>query len=158
VQTVADSAYIAYRSLKARLDDELKAPEIDPLCALLLRRIWMNGSSIGIAHLRVALALPPSTLSTALGRAEERGLIRRYPNLVDARYVDAALTHAGQLLAAGVTDVIADLEVDVHEAAGGPARYGFSRVAWMLATMDEEPDAYKPLRVELEDEENDDDD
>jgi DNA-binding MarR family transcriptional regulator len=96
--------------------------------------------------------LPPSTLSTALGRAEQRGLIRRYPNMLDARYVDAALTRAGQLVAAGVTDVIADLDVDVHEAAGGPARYGFSRVAWMLAAMDDEPGAYKPLRVEVEDE------
>jgi DNA-binding MarR family transcriptional regulator len=157
VQTVADSAYIACRSLKGRLDDELQAPEIDPLCALLLRRIWMNGSSIGIAHLRIELALPPSTLSTALGRAEERGFIRRYPNMVDARYVDAALTRAGQLVAAGVTDVIADLEVDVHEAAGGSARYGFSRVAWMLAAMDDEPGTYKPLRVEVEDGKNDED-
>jgi DNA-binding MarR family transcriptional regulator len=145
VQTVADNAYIAYRSLKGRLVNELAPPEIDPLCALLLRKIWMNGSSIGIAHLRIELALPRSTLSTALRRAEDRGLIRRYPNVVDARYVDAALTHAGQFVATSVTDVIADLEVDVHEAAGGPARYGFSRVARMLAAMEDEPDAYRPL-------------
>jgi DNA-binding MarR family transcriptional regulator len=145
VQTVADSAYIAYRSLKSRISDDLPPPEIDPLCALLLRKIWMNGSSIGIAHLRIELALPRSTLSTALHRLEERKLIRRYPNMVDARYVDAALTHAGRLVAVSVKDVIADLEVDVHEAAGGPARYGFSRVAWMLATMDDESDAYAPL-------------
>lgn len=145
MQTVADNAYIAYRSLKGRLGDELPPPEIDPLCALLLRKIWMNGSSIGIAHLRIELALPRSTLSTALRRAEDRGLIRRYPNMIDARYVDAALTHAGQLVAASVTDVIGDLEVDVHDAAGGPARYGFGRVAWMLAAMDDELDAYRPL-------------
>lgn len=145
MQTVADNAYIAYRSLKGRLGDELPPPRIDPLGALLLRKIWMNGSSIGIAHLRIELALPRSTLSTALQRMEKRGLIRRYPNMIDARYVDAALTHAGEVVAASVTDVVADLEVDVHEAAGGPARYGFGRVAWMLATMDEETDSYKPL-------------
>ena len=65
--------------------------------------------------------------------------------MVDARYIDAALTPVGRLVAADVTDVIADLEVDVHEAAGGPARYGFSRVAWMLAAMDDEPDVYRLL-------------
>ncbi len=145
MQTVADSAYIAYRSLRGRLSDELPPPEIDPLCALLLRKIWMNGSSIGIAHLRIELALPRSTLSTALRRAEDRGFIRRYPNVIDARYVDAALTHAGRLVAATVTDTIAELEVDVHEAAGGEARFGFSRVAWMLAAMNDEADAYRPL-------------
>ena len=145
MQTVADSAYIAYRSLKGRIGDELPPPKLDPLCALMLRKIWMNGSSIGIAHLRIELALPRSTLSTALHRLEGEGLIRRYPNMVDARFVDAALTRAGQLVAASVTDVIADLEVDVHEVAGGPARYGFTRVAWMLGTMDAESDAYKPL-------------
>jgi DNA-binding MarR family transcriptional regulator len=145
MQTVADNAYIAYRSLKGRISAELAAPEIDPLCALLIRKIWMNGSSIGIAHLRIELALPRSTLSTALRRAEDRGLIRRYPNFIDARYVDAALTHSGQLAATSVTDVIGELEMDVHEAAGGPARYGFNRVAWMLAVMDDEPPVYKPL-------------
>ena len=145
MQTVADSAYIAYRSLKGRISNELSPPEVDPLCALLLRKIWMNGSSVGIAHLRIELALPRSTLSTALRRLEDQKLIRRYPNFVDARYVDAALTRAGQLVAVSVTDVIGDLEVDVHEAAGGEARYGFSRVAWMLAAMDDEPDAYAPI-------------
>ncbi len=145
MQTVADSAYIAYRSLKVRIRDDLAPPEVDPLCALLLRKLWMNGASVGIAHLRIELALPPSTLSTALHRLEGQKLIRRYPNMIDARYVDAALTTAGRLVAAGVTDVIADLEVDVHEAAGGPARNGFRRVAWMLGTMDDEPDVYRPL-------------
>ena len=145
MQTVADSAYIAYRSLRGRITSELSPPEVDPLCAILLRKIWMNGASIGIGHLRVELALPRSTLSTALGRLERQKLIRRYPNMVDARYVEAALTRAGQLVAASVTDVIGDLEVDVHEAAGGPARYGFTRVAWMLATMDDESDDYRPL-------------
>jgi len=151
VQTVADNAYVAYRSLRARLKLDLPPSETDPLCALLLRKIWINGSSIGIAHLRISLALPPSTLSTALRRLEDQGLIRRYPNMIDARYVDAALTRAGQMIARGVTDVVDDLEVDVHEAAGGSARYGFSRVALMLAVMDAEMEAYRPLR-EVDDE------
>lgn len=153
MQTVADSAYIAYRSLKGRISDELPPPEVDPLCALLLRKIWMNGSSIGIAHLRIELDLPRSTLSTALHRLERQKLIRRYPNLVDARYVDAALTPGGRLVARSVSDVIGDLEVDVDDAAGGSARYGFRRVAWMLAAMDDEPDVYRPLggRVDIDD-------
>ena len=147
MHTVADNAYVAYRSLKARISAELVTPEVDPLCALLLRRIWINGSSIGIAHLRIELALPPSTLSTALRRAEDQGWIRRYPNMIDARYVDAALTHAGRLVAAGAAETISDLEMDVHEAAGGEARNGFTRVATMLALMDDEPDFYKPYDV-----------
>ena len=145
MRTVADNAYVAYRSLKARISAELVAPDVDPLCALLLRRIWINGSSIGIAHLRIELALPPSTLSTALRRAEDQGWIRRYPNMIDARYVDAALTHAGRLVAAGAAQTVGELEMDVHEAAGGEARYGFTRVASMLAAMDDEPDFYRPF-------------
>jgi DNA-binding MarR family transcriptional regulator len=145
MQTIADNAYIAYRSLKGRLDAEITEPQLDPLCAILLRKIWMNGSSIGIAHLRIQLALPPPTLSTALRRAEDRGLIRRYPNLIDARYVDAALTRAGRLVAVTVTNLVGEMESDVHEAAGGQARYGFDRVAWMLATIDDETEPYKPL-------------
>ena len=143
MQTVADNTYVAYRSVRARIKVELSPPDIDPLCALLLRRIWMNGSSIGIAHLRMALALPPSTLSTALRRLEDGGLIRRYPNVIDARYVDAALTRAGELVAPGAADVIADLEIDVHESAGGAARYGLGRIGWMLSAMDQESDAYR---------------
>lgn len=138
MHTVADNAYVAYRSLRGRLTDTLWPPELDPLGALLLRMIWMNGSSIGIAHLRIQLALPKSTLSTALRRLEDRGYVRRRPNVIDARYVDAALTRAGQMVAPAVTDLIAELELDVHEAAGGQARFGFDRVAAMLAAMDEE--------------------
>ena len=145
MHTVADNAYVAYRSLRGRLAHTLWPPELDPLCALLIRKIWMNGSSIGIEFLRIQLALPRSTLSTALRRLEDRGYIRRYANIIDARYVDAALTRAGESVAEAVTDHIGDLEVDVHEAAGGSARYGFDRVATTLAVMDEEADDDGPL-------------
>jgi DNA-binding MarR family transcriptional regulator len=146
MQTVADNAYIAYRSLRGRLAETLWPPELDPLAAILLRKIWMNGSSIGIAQIRLELALPKSTLSSALRRLEGRGYIRRYPNMIDARYVDAALTGPGQRVASAVTDLIGELEVDVHDVAGGQARYGFDRVASALAAMDEEGEAYAPLR------------
>lgn len=138
MQTVADNAYVAYRSLRGRLTDTLWPPELDPLSALLLRLIWLNGSQIGIAFLRIELALPKSTLSTALRRLEDRGYVRRRPNLIDARYVDVVLTRAGQIVAPAVTDLVYELEVDVHEAVGGNARLGFDRVASMLAAMDED--------------------
>ena len=67
-----------------------------------------------------------------------------------------ALTRAGQMIARGVTDVVADLEVDVHEAAGGSARSEFGRVALMLAIMDDEMEAYRPLREVDHDMETDD--
>ncbi len=138
MQTVADNAYIAYRSLKGRLKDTTWPPELDPLCALLLQKIWINGNSIGIAFLRIQLALPKSTLSTALRRAEDRDYLRRYPNIVDSRYVDVALTPGGQRVAAAVAELITELEVDVDDAAGAGARFGFHRVAFMLAAMDED--------------------
>jgi DNA-binding MarR family transcriptional regulator len=138
MKTVGENAYVAYRSLRGRLADTLWPPELDPLGALLVRRIWLNGSSIPIAYMRMELALPRSTLSTALRRLEDRGYVRRVPNVVDARYVDAVLTSAGQVVAPAITDLIAELEVDVHEAAGGNARVGFDRVATMLAAMDED--------------------
>ena len=71
-------------------------------------------------------------------RLEDDGLIRRYRNHVDARYIDVRLSRAGATIAPAVTDLIHELEVDVHESAGGPARGGFHRVASMLAAMDEE--------------------
>lgn len=138
MHTVADNAYIAYRSLRRRLTKTLWPPELDPLCAILIRMIWTNGSSIGIAHMRAELALPCSTLSTALRRLEDDGLIRRYRTHVDARYVEARLTRAGSRIAPAVTDLIDELEIDVHDAAGGPARGGLDRVASRLAAMDEE--------------------
>jgi DNA-binding MarR family transcriptional regulator len=138
MQTVAENAYIAYRSLRGRLANTLWPPELDPLGALLVRRIWLNGSSIPIAYMRMELALPKSTLSTALRRLEDRGYVRRLPNVIDARYVDVVLTMAGQRVAPAVTELITELEVDIHEAAGGNARVGFDRVASMLAAIDED--------------------
>jgi DNA-binding MarR family transcriptional regulator len=138
MQTVADNAYVAYRSVRGRFKGTLWPPELDPLCAILLRKIWINGSSIGIANLRTELALPRSTLSTALLRLERRGYIRRHPNIVDRRYVDVVLTRPGERVAPAVTELIVELEFDVQETAGGQARFGFGQVAWMLATMDEE--------------------
>ncbi len=138
MRTVAENAYVAYRSLRGRLADTLWPPELDPLGALLLRRVWLNGSSIPIAYIRMELGLPKSTLSTALRRLEDRGYVRRLPNVVDARYVDVLLTRAGEIVAPAVTNLIAELEVDIHEAAGGSARVGFDRVASMLAAMDED--------------------
>jgi DNA-binding MarR family transcriptional regulator len=138
MRTVIDNAYIAYRSMRRRLRETLWPPELDPLCAILVHAIWLNGSSIGIASLRIRLALPASTLSTALRRLEDGGLVRRYQNHIDGRYVEVALTRAGSTIAPGLADLIDEVEVDVHESAGGPARGGFARVAWMLAAMDEE--------------------
>ena len=105
----------------------------------------MNGSSIGIEQLRIELAFPKSTLSTALRRLEDRGYMRRYPNMIDARYVDTALTRPGQRVAEAMTDLIGDLEIDVHNARSGQARYGFDRVAWALAAMEDEAETYGPL-------------
>jgi DNA-binding MarR family transcriptional regulator len=138
MRTVIDNAYIAYRSMRRRLQGTLWPPELDPLCAILVDNIWRNGSSIGIASLRIRLALPASTLSTALRRLEDDGLIRRYQNRTDGRYIEVVLTRAGEAIAPGLADLITEVEVDVHESAGGPARGGFARVAWMLAAMDED--------------------
>ena len=138
MRTVCDNAYVSYGSMRRRLTKTLWPPELDPLCAILIRMIWMNGSSIGIAYMRAELALPGSTLSSALRRLEDDGLIRRHRNTIDARHVEATLTRAGAVVAPAVTDLIDDLEVDVHESAGGQARGGYDRVTWMLAAMDED--------------------
>jgi DNA-binding MarR family transcriptional regulator len=140
METVADNAYVAYRSVRGRFRGTLWPPDVDPLCAVLLRKIWVNGSSVGVANLRAELALPRSTLSTALLRLERRGYVRRRSNVVDRRYIDVVLTKPGERVASAVTELIVELEFDVEETAGGQARFGFGKVARMLATMDEEMD------------------
>jgi DNA-binding MarR family transcriptional regulator len=138
MHTIAANSYVAYRSLRCRLTNTIWPPELDPLCALIVRYVWLNGSSSVVDDIRAQLAIPRSTLSSALGRLETRGYIRRRSNPVDARYVVVSLTRPGRSIAPAVTDVIATMEGDVREAAGETALSGFDRVAAMLATMDEE--------------------
>jgi DNA-binding MarR family transcriptional regulator len=91
-----------------------------------------------VDDIRAQLAIPRSTLSSALRRLDTRGYIRRRPNPVDARYVVVALTRAGTTIAPAVAGVISTLEHDVRDAAGDDAAGGFDRVTTMLAAMDEE--------------------
>lgn len=138
MHTIAANTYVAYRSLRGRLANTIWPPELDPLSALIVRFLWVNGSSIVVDDIRAQLAIPRSTLSSALGRLETRGYIRRRSNPVDARFVVVFLTRAGATIAPAVTDVITAMEGDVRHAAGDTAADGFDRVASMLAAMDEE--------------------
>jgi len=138
MHTIAANSYVAYRSLRYRLANTIWPPELDPLSALIVRFLWVNGSSIVVADIRAQLAIPRSTLSSALRRLDTRGYIRRRPNPVDARYVVVALTRAGATIAPAVADVIRTLEHDARDAAGDDAAGGFDRVTTMLAAMDEE--------------------
>jgi len=51
------------------------------------------------------VSLPPLTLAWQVATSAQPHLVRRrttspnYPNMIDARYVDAALTRAGQMIA-----------------------------------------------------------
>lgn len=138
MHTVAANSYIAYRSLRGRLVNTIWPPELDPLCALLVRYIWVNGSSVVVDDIQAQLAIPRSTLSSALRRLESRGHIRRRRNPVDARYVVVSLTRGGRTIAPAVAELIDELERDVRAATGDDAFAGFDRVATMLAAMDEE--------------------
>lgn len=138
MHTVAANAYGAYRSLRARLADTISPPEIDPLCALVVRLLWLNGSSLMLDEIRGQFALPPSTMSSALGRLQARDYIRRSSSPFDRRHVIVSLTHGGRAIAPAVTATIAELERDILDAAGDVARRGFDRVAMMLAAMDED--------------------
>ena len=138
MQPVTSNVYVAYRAMRGRLADTLYPPDLDPLCSIIVWMLWRDGRSRAVADLRNALALPASTMSSALRRLEERGLIRRSPHVDDARYRVATLTLAGTSCAAPIADMIGELERDVHETAGPDARLGLDRVATMLAAMDEE--------------------
>jgi hypothetical protein len=87
MHTIPANSYVAYRSLRFRLANTIWPPELDPLSALIVRYVWVNGSSVVVDEIRAQLAIPRSTLSSALGRLETRGFVRRRPNPVDARYV-----------------------------------------------------------------------
>ena len=92
MHTIAANAYIAYRSVRDRIRDTTWPFEVDPLCALVLRSVWLNGGSCVSEGIRTELGLPRSTMSSALGRLEKGGHIRRHQNIVDRRYVDLTLT------------------------------------------------------------------
>lgn len=140
MHTVAANAYIAYRSLRGRLAGTIWPPELDPLGALVVRLLWLNGSSLGADIIRAEFALPRSTLSSAFRRLEDRGYVRRHPNPIDGRYVVVALTKSGKTVAPNATALINELDRDVLDAAGEDAPRGFDRVATALAAMNEEGD------------------
>ncbi len=138
VHTVAANTYIAHRSLRGWLAGTIWPPELDPLAALVVRLLWLNGSSLGAQVIRAEFALPASTLSSALRRLEDRGFVRRHPNRIDARYVDVVLTRSGKTIAVAVTELINELDRDVRDATGEDAPVAFERIATALAVMDEE--------------------
>lgn len=137
MHTVAANAYVAYRSLRGRLAGTVWPPELDPLCALVVRLVWLNGSSHVSDDIRAEFSMPRSTLSSALRRLEERGYIRRHRNVIDGRYVVVTLTRTGQTVAPALTEVIDELERDVRDAAGDNSPRGFDRVAMLPAAMAE---------------------
>jgi DNA-binding MarR family transcriptional regulator len=137
MHTIAANAYIAYRSVRGRLRDMAWPPDIDPLCALVVRFVWLNGASYVSEGIRAEFGLPPSTLSSALGRLERGGYIRRYANVVDRRYVNISLTRAGRTIAPLIANLIDDLEREVRGAAGDDEPRGFDGVTTILALIAE---------------------
>jgi DNA-binding MarR family transcriptional regulator len=140
MHTIAANAYIAYRSVRDRIRDTAWPFELDPLCALVMRFVWLNGGSYVSEGIRTEFGLPRSTLSSALGRLERRGHIRRHQNVVDRRYVDVTLTRAGNTTAPLVADLIDALERDVRQATSIEEPRGFDRVTTILAVIAEEGD------------------
>ncbi|MEX1170894.1 MAG: hypothetical protein WEE50_12205 [Chloroflexota bacterium] len=138
MHTIAANAYIAYRSVRDRIRDTTWPFEVDPLCALVLRSVWLNGGSRVSEGIRTELGLPRSTMSSALGRLEKGGHIRRHQNIVDRRYVDLTLTPAGRRIAPLVADLVDDLDRDVRQAARIDEPLGFDRVTTILAVIAEE--------------------
>lgn len=135
MHTIAANAYIAYRSVRGRLRDMAWPSDLDPLCALVMRFVWLNGGSYVSEGIRAEFGLPRSTLSSALGRLERGGYIRRHQNVVDRRYVNIALTRVGRTVAPLVADLIDDLEREVRQAAEGDEPRGFDRVTTILAVI-----------------------
>ena len=105
MHTVATNAYVAYRSLRARLTESIWPPDIDALCALVVRLLWLNGSTLMLDEIRGQFALPRSTLSSALFRLQARDYIRREPSPLDRRHVVVSLTHGGKAIAPAVTAI-----------------------------------------------------
>lgn len=80
-----------------------------------------------MAELAEFLGLERSTMSGLIGRAEQRGIVRRVPNPDDARATDVVMTPAGHALAAVVQaqirgelePLIARLDPDERDALAG---------------------------------------
>ena len=141
MHTIAANSYIAHRAVRDRIRDTAWPFELDPLCALVVRFVWVNGASLAADVIRHEFGLPPSTLSSALGRLEKRGHVRRHRNVVDGRYVVVTLTPGGRTIAPGTAELINDLERNVAAAAGDGETQAFDRVAAILAIIADEADA-----------------
>jgi DNA-binding MarR family transcriptional regulator len=128
---------VAYRGVRARLAETLNPPELDPLCQILVWTLWREGWPMNMETIRSRLALPPSTLSSALRRLEKKGYTMRFLNPTNGRYRMVKLTPLGIRIAPPVVELIDELERDVEDSAGPDARLGLDRVTWMIAAMEE---------------------
>jgi DNA-binding MarR family transcriptional regulator len=138
MHTIAANAYIAYRSVRGSLKDMAQPHELDPLCTLIVRFLWINGASCAAETIRIEFGLPRSTLSSALQRLEKTGYVRRHQNVIDGRYVNVTLTQSGRRISPLVTELVDDLEVDIRQATRPGELGGFDKVTTMLAVLADE--------------------
>jgi DNA-binding MarR family transcriptional regulator len=138
MHTIAANAYIAYRSVRGRLQDTALPHELDALCALIMRFLWVNGASCAAETIRIEFGLPRSTLSSAMRRLEKAGYIRRDQNVIDGRYVNVTLTPSGRRISPVVSELVGDLEDDIREATRPGELRAFDEVTTMLAVLADE--------------------
>jgi DNA-binding MarR family transcriptional regulator len=135
MHTIAANAYIAYRSVRGRLQDTALPHELDALCALIMRFLWVNGASCAAETIRIEFGLPRSTLSSAMRRLEKAGYIRRDQNVIDGRYVNVTLTPSGRRISPIVSELVGDLEDDIRGATRPGELRAFDEVTTMLAVL-----------------------
>ena len=103
-------------------------------CAGLLNA--HGGAARGV--LAEAFNLPPSTVASAVGRLERKGLVRRYRNPDDLRVSVVELTPGGVAMAKLASGAVDTVEESVESAASKEIRNGFDRMSYLLGAMEEE--------------------
>jgi DNA-binding MarR family transcriptional regulator len=141
-RSVSANAYVSYWAVRRWVADNIAMTPVDPLCAILLRALLRSGGRESVSSLVRLLALPPSTMSSAVGRLENAGLVERYPDSLDRRCRVVALTVSGEGQAKLVAPGIDAVEAAADYAVGEMGRKGFNLMANILAAIKDEADPW----------------
>ncbi len=115
--TLLFDMWVAANSARAALDEALRPSGLGAEEFALYSAVRRDGG-ITPTELASLMALPPTTVSSIVGRLERRGHVRRAPNPGDGRSYRIELTEAGTAAHAAAAGLFAPVLAKVESALG----------------------------------------